>query len=455
MKRNWCILFYILLIVSNMACQKYLDARPDSTVTTPETLDDLQALLDEAGHMNEKGLTFGEASADDYFLTENNYNVIGINGQNAYIWSIGQYEYTNDWAKAYLVVHNANVCLEALSQIKRTDENGVKWDNVKGSASFYKAHSFLRLAWIHANAYDESTATGDYGIVLRLDSDFNTPSSRANLKESYEQIIRDLEDAATYLPDLPQHVMRPSKAAAFALLGRTYLSMRKYDMAFQFADKCLKIKDDLMDYNNIDSTSLSPFQSFNKEVIFHNIVTTFSFFNVHPSYSLVDTMLYASFGDNDLRKHIFFAPVGNYHKFKGAYGRSATSNTAMFTGIATDELYLIRAECLARMEDTRGALEDLNKLMEKRWDNSVPFNNFTSADKEEVLERILLERRKELLFRDLRWIDIKRLNKEGAEIVLRRLINGKEHILLPNDNRYALPIPTDIISISGIPQNPD
>lgn len=50
-------------------------------------------------------------------------------------------------------------------------------------------------------------------------------------------------------------------------------------------------------------------------------------------------------------------------------------------------------------------------------------------------------------------MDIKRLNKEGANITLTRTLNNSVYELLPNDLRSALPIPEDIISLSGMEQN--
>ena len=75
-------------------------------------------------------------------------------------------------------------------------------------------------------------------------------------------------------------------------------------------------------------------------------------------------------------------------------------------------------------------------------------------DDEDALDKILIERRKQLLMRDLRWMDIKRLNKEGANISLRRTVNGITYSLQPNDNKFALPLPETIIRISGMTQNP-
>lgn len=442
----------ILITLSLLSCKKYLDAKPDSSITTPETLQDLQAILDRSDFMNQKSLSFDLASSDDYFLPLATYNMAGIKGQSAYSWQFYPEEYGYDWANAYIIVYNANLCVEALKKIDRTPSNLVDWDNVKGSALFYRAHSFLKLAWIYAKAYDEATAETDHGIVLRLGTDFNVPSVRTNVKEAYKQVIKDLEEALPLLHDSPVHVMRPSKAAVYALLARTYLSMRQYERAYQYSDLCLKIKSDLIDYNTINPVVLSPFQSFNAEVIFHAEMRAYSY-PVNPISARVDTLLYRSYDDLDLRKQIFFATSNGYQRFKGTYANETRTSKPLFMGIATDEILLIRAECKARSGDYKTALNDLNLLMKKRWKNTVVYKDIVATDAGEALNLILSERRKELLFRGLRWMDIKRLNKEGAGISLKRIINGKQYELLPNDNRFALPIPVDIIALTGIPQN--
>jgi len=72
----------------------------------------------------------------------------------------------------------------------------------------------------------------------------------------------------------------------------------------------------------------------------------------------------------------------------------------------------------------------------------------------EALDTILVERRKELAFRGLRWSDLRRLNKEGWGIMLNRNLNGVPYTLPPNSELYTLPIPPDVIQLSGIMQNP-
>lgn len=443
----------LCIICSLTSCKKFLDAKPDYSLTTPGNLPDLQAMLDNVTYMNQRTPCYDEASADDYFLTPANYELVGLGGKAAYTWQPYTNEYMNDWASGYFVVYNANVCLEALEKIVRNEENATEWDNVKGSALFYRAMTFLKLNWTYAQVYDENTAN-KMGIILRRGTDFNVPSKRATISESYNQVLTDLHAALPLLPANPQHVLRPSRAAAEGMLARAYLSMRQYDLAYLHANECLKIKSNLVDYNTVSTTASPPFKSYNPEVIFHTDITTYGYSNIISNISRVDTLLYRSYQNNDLRKSIFFSANSGYHQFKGSYANRSASSRQLFTGIATDEVYLMRAECLARLDKVQEAMNDLNTLMKMRWEKTVDFPVFTATTAQEAIELILKERRKELLFRGLRWMDIKRLNKEGANIQLKRVMNGKEYLLAPNEDRYALPLPVDVVATSGVLQNP-
>ncbi len=113
----------------------------------------------------------------------------------------------------------------------------------------------------------------------------------------------------------------------------------------------------------------------------------------------------------------------------------------------------MRAESAARMNDISTALMSLNTLMENRYKKNE-FTPFEASSPQEALQLILKERRKELIFRGLRWMDIKRLNKEGAGISITRAVARNTYTLLPNDPYFALPLPDDIIKMTGMPQNP-
>ncbi|RAJ28077.1 SusD-like starch-binding protein associating with outer membrane [Pedobacter cryoconitis] len=175
-------------------------------------------------------------------------------------------------------------------------------------------------------------------------------------------------------------------------------------------------------------------------------------FQLAPSRCKIDTILYNSYAENDLRKVILFKKnTDGSYTVKGSYDGSYAG--AFFNGIATDEQYLILAECNARMGLIEKASSNLNTLLIKRIATAsfIP-KHFTSNA--EALDEILKERRKEMIVRGLRWSDIRRLRKEpNYSPILKRKLGNKIFELLPNDKRYNTLIPTKIIQSSNLTQN--
>src|SRR5215210_6696883 len=127
------------------------------------------------------------------------------------------------------------------------------------------------------------------------------------------------------------------------------------------------------------------FTVFNQEDIFQcEMINGPDNIPVNPYLSFVDTNLYKSYSENDLRKTLFFKPSGNDHYFTGSYSAAFQ----LFAGIATDEIYLIRAECKARINENTAALDDLNSLLIKRYVTGT-FVPYTEANTTEVLAVIL------------------------------------------------------------------
>lgn len=450
------------MCMSILSCKKFLDKKPSNAITSPTRIADLQALLDDASIMNQlRTPSAGEAASDDYHLVPGIYTkmLAAYSGnliEPAYTWRPYELLYGNDWSINYMPVYNANYCLDMIGDIP-SDESD-HWKNVYGSALFYRAYYFLQLCWVYGKAYDSETYNKDLGIVLRLSSDFNIPSKRATVKESYDQVIMDAKKSVDYLPDFPLHVYRPSKWAAYGLLARAYLSMREYDSAYKYADQCLKLKEDLINFNGDDDllglTKRSPFKRFNKETIFYTEMNTAALYIlVYPEYIAIDSILLSQYKEGDLRRKGYFSGNSGFYNFKGSYTQSAN----YFTGLAVDEIMLIRSEAAARINKGSAtilrALNDINKLLSNRFDQSY-FTAIENLTQGQIIDAIVKERRKELLFRGIRWIDIKRLNKEGKNIVLRRVLDdGSEYELQPNSNYYALPLPIDIIKSTGMQQN--
>lgn len=450
----------ITIAVLFLSCNKYLDKKSNTALVTPnESLSDLQALLDGPGMFKNSTPSLGELSTDEYFLTDNLYKTaesISAGSQKLYTWRY--YPATvggNDWSECYSSVYVSNLVLDNLEKIQRNPSNAEVFDNVKGSALFYRSYYFLELLWNYAKAYDKATAAKDWGIALRTTSDFNVISVRSSNQEGYNKVISDVKLSIGLLPDYALLPTRPSKTAAYGLLARCYLSMGDFQNCLLYTDSALSLNDQLMNYNGdpdiigpIDSKAI--FKKFNKEIIFYSEMNNQQFLWNTNIFSSIDTTLYDSYGDLDLRKRAYFFTNGNsYMSYKGSY---ALKYTNLFSGIATDELLLSRAECYIRLGNVDKGLKDINRLLSKRYEtgNFIPLQ---ISDAKEALRVLLKERQKELIMRGLRWMDIKRLNKLGENIVLSRIIQNQVYSLAPNSVIYALPIPEDIIKLTGMPQN--
>lgn len=440
-----------ILGLSMLSCDQFLDVQSDSRLVVPNSIADLQKILDNNSLMNYQKGSKMEEMTDDYDLTVANYASLRDQDKLAYSWKPYETLNSSDWSNAYSVVYNANLVLERLSKVVRTAENAIAWDKVQGTALFYRANQYLSLLWIYAPAYSEMTAQDDLGIVLRNTSDFNVKSTRSTVEVSYRKVIDDLKQASNLIPEHSVHVLQPNVKAVYGVLARTYFSMAKYDSAYYYADLVLGDNPVLLDFNQADDvkpTANFPFAAFNKETVFYEEMMSGGF--VFPSNADVSFELLQLFENNDLRKTTFFKNgTGGRMNFKGNY----TGSDIWFCGIANNEMLLIRAECLARQAKLVMAQNDLNMLLEKRCATGT-YIPYVFVHKEEALQTILIERRKELLFRGLRFMDIKRLNVEGKGIVLNRTIAGEAYQLNPNDKRYAHRLPDDVIRLSGILQNP-
>jgi len=106
------------------------------------------------------------------------------------------------------------------------------------------------------------------GIPLRLSPDLDYKSSRSNLAATYTQIVVDYKHAIRYLPVVETLKGRPAKAAAYAGLARVYLDMQDYDNAYAYADSCLNLKSDLLNYKDLKASASLPIPRFNIEVLF-------------------------------------------------------------------------------------------------------------------------------------------------------------------------------------------
>lgn len=442
----------LLLVIAGVclgisSCKKYLDAKPNQTLATPSTIGDLQGILDNYNFTNARFPAAGEVASDNYYLNTADFNSLVERQRMFYTWQ--KYDdIGGDYTTPYSAIEYANIVLDALPNISGGDT--MTRNSIRGDALFLRGALHFAIAQLFAKPYVTATANNDLGIALRLTSDITVKPTRSSVAETYSSILADLKESVALLPANIQVKYLPSKPAAYGMLARVYLSMNNYTNAGLYADSALNLYNTLIDYNKVNSTATIPFPQFNDEVIYDARASQAPALAI--AKARVDSNLYASYDANDLRKVLYFKSNTTGVFFKPNY--SGQNSNALFTGVATDELYLTKAETQARSGNVTGALSALNTLLTARF-KSGTYVPYDIADKGQLLGLILQERRKELLLRGLRWIDLRRLNQDSNyAITLYRNVNGSSFELLPQSQRYVFQIDQNAVNISRLVQNP-
>lgn len=438
-------ILYVVLFFTTISCgQGFLDVKPSSDTVVPTTLNDFQQLLD-AGILKYVPELL-DLQADDYYLEEVFWKSLSSNNfvvTNTHVWADDIYE-TNEseiygWNTLYEHVFYGNVVLDGLVKVSVDVRNQEYYNHIKGSALFVRAMALHYLVQLYSPAYDPATAGSDLGVPIPLSSDVNEKVKRESLATCMQRITDDLRAAVSLLRD-EVDFGRPSKSAAYALLARIYLMMGEYAKAEEASTKSLTLYNDLTDFNLTNRRDY-------KKTTYMTFIAPGTLIQNFSNNTILAKELFDLYDNNDLRKTVYYNTINpNLTVKKDNYGLSMYC----FSGLDTDEQYLIQAECQARLGNKDEAIKTLNYLLKHVHSNYV---NKTALTKEEALDLILKERRKQLVFRGLRWSDLKRYNRDGANITLTRKLGNQIYTLPPNSPKWLFPIPSNEIKTSGILQN--
>lgn len=427
------------------SCDSYLDVKPRSNLVVPETLDDMEQLLDYGSLFNAYPELL-ELQADDFYFKSDYWNSMSnLVNKNAYVWAEDIYGTTEShqaWSDQYIKIFYANAVLDGLDKMERKASNPARYDQIKGSALFLKAEAVYLLAQLFAKVYDIRTAHTDLGIPIPTSADVNEKLTRPSNQFTFDFITNSLLEAEKLLLPVADF-SRPSKPAANALLARVYLYMGDYKRARENASKSLSRFNEVINLNDAIK------RNFKQTLLCRFISPTIDFVNNIWPTTIIDTGLIDTYSDNDLRKLYYFEKKAAHHYVKNNFH---DLGFACFSGFDSEEQYLIRAECYARDGEIDLALADLNHLLENRFANGT-YSPYSNLDRDEVLDWVIQERRKELVFRCLRWSDLKRLNREGENITGRRILGDQVFTLPPDHPKWVLPIPLNEINISKLIQN--
>jgi SusD family. len=454
-------IIFLLTVALLVACQKqddWLNEKSAKSDVVPETLADFQAILDNTMEMNQRCFTnTGIVASDNIQVPTEKLSEIYEFEKNIYLWDRNVWEAGNsrEWNYGFRVIEFANYILEELKEAKGTE---TQKNSIEGQARFFRAIAMYSLTQLFCTAYQENTADTDLGLPIRESSDVNKIiRHRSSMKQTFGFIVADLQRAISLLPSTQLYFQRPTTIGAKGLLSKIYLLMGDYPTALEYSEQVLATQNQLLDFNNTsiinyNSDNRFPYHGVgNPEIIFYGDCISYSSGSPTTlSLAIADPELYDMYDSQDLRKILFFTLRDNQQCFAGTYNGDYQN----FSGIATNEVLLIKAECEARRGSIANAMNDLNLLLTHRYKTGT-FIPLTANNAEDALSKVLRERRKELpMTGNVRWEDLKRLNHDPRfQKTISRNVNGSTITLPPNDKRYVFPIPENEIKASGIEQN--
>lgn len=417
------------------SCESYLDVKPNKAIDTPDSIEAVEALLDNAESMNYFP-TQAVVMGDEFVADDQAISSMDLLEQNFYLWLPRPFEVNDlvfDWRDLYNQIQIANVALESLVKM---DQGNSKVSELKGTALFYRAFAYFNLSTLFLEGANLETTGISQKIPIRRGTSMVFRPELADRQAIRELIREDLEEAIENLPSFTPYLSRPSLQAGYAFLSRVYLDWEEFELAKNAAEQALSLGGELLDYKDLDKNATYPIPRFSSEVIWLARVGGTSYFNSQSGFQISPELLNL-YDSTDLRKELFFITRSSgFINFRGSY----LSGRPLFGGLSLNESYLNYSESLVRTGDLKRGEEVLNQLLENRmmegWE-PVKFLNENQA-----LEILLKERRKELPFRGIRWADLRRFNSDDRfQQTLRRTYEGTVYELEPNSEKYLLPIP--------------
>ncbi len=447
MKRFNQYILVLLLLLPVMACNKFLEVEPRG-VQLLSTVTDYDKWLNNV-------LLEGSLAREINLLADNVDNpvipdpVVSVN-DNIYTWA-DQFNPTTVnadpliWKNHYQSINYFNTVLLGIDQATGGTEQ--QKATLKAEALLGRAFEYFYLVNLYGKPYDALTAASDIAVPFTLSNDVSDQvPDPSTVKVIYDHIFADLNAALPNLPaDNPTNRYRGSVAAGYSVLARVYFYMRNYSEAAKYAQIALdRAGREMIDYNTITSSANFSYLVIRPDALYARIAVSFGTTEI-PTVEFVK-----SFDKNDLRLKYFFSPSGNNNPtarnqvtFRPAGVPSATAYANWGTSVG--EMRLIIAEAAARSGDLATALQQLDAIRKRRFPTAV-YQAFQSGDQEEVLEKILTERKFELTFNGMRWFDMRRLDKEGRMPTVNRYDAANRVIatLPPKSVKYTLQIPEEV-----------
>lgn len=337
------------------------------------------------------------------------------------------------WKSPYIVIGRANRIIAAAEGGALSDAAEAKAtiDQYAAEAKVLRALAHFDLVRIYGKPYteDQGASLGVPLVTGVLES--NAKPARSTVAEVYTQVVKDLTEAissnALATETEPGYV---SVWGAKAILSRVYLNMGDYANALSVAEDIIKnsgaalwTRDQyfkawdastpneseflfrLNVAGSTDSNDLNGIGNLQQREGYKEMVATKKFVDMLTS------------DPEDVRNEMFLPAtaakeVATYgtnkvflNKLRGQGGN--LRNVTIVPIIRLSEVYLTAAECAFRNNDKTKAVEYLNDLVKNRTTTVASLATVDNI----TLERILIERRKELIGEGQRYFDALRNNE--------------------------------------------
>lgn len=381
---------------------------------------------------------YGDVHAgDDY-----QYNNLGGSNRASFYYDMNYQtasEFSSSnvaWKSPYIVIGRANRIIAAAEGGALSDAAEAKAtiDQYAAEAKVLRALAHFDLVRIYGKPYteDQGASLGVPLVTEVLES--NAKPARSTVAEVYTQVVKDLTEAissnALATETEPGYV---SVLGAKAILSRVYLNMGDYANALSVAEDIIKNRKNfgaelwtrdqylkawdastpneseflfrLNVTGSTDNNDLNGIGNLQQRDGYKEMVATKKFVDMLTS------------DPKDVRNDMFLPAtaakeVATYgtnkvylNKLRGQGGNSR--NVTIVPIIRLSEVYLTAAECAFRNNDKTKAVEYLNDLVKNRTTTEASLATVDNI----TLERILIERRKELIGEGQRYFDALRNNE--------------------------------------------
>jgi SusD family. len=464
-------LIIVLLVFALTGCSKsFLELKNPQSVPLLETINDLASLTTAANgayvpfknvdYYNRTFTLLPDLLGDNVFISR-------LNGgrylpQDNFAISAGDGYVSGAWTAMYQVIVNATLAIQGGAKLELTPSVY----QLLGEMYGIRALAHFDLVRMFAQPYNYTSDASHPGvpIITEVKTEIISPP-RATVAEVYRQIIADLEKSLQFM-NAPIKQGKFTPAAANALLSKVYLYMGNWQMAEKYATDAINGPYSLLTRSAYVASWNADFST---ESLFEVVNTAtdnpgsngigYLYEQTKYGEALATGDLYAQYAVGDIRRsliqvgertsgtNVFESPA----YFVKKYPRGASNNSDHIKVLRLSEVYLIRAEARAELgktdpSKTALAQADLNTIVQR----ADPSEAGITLSGDALVERILLERRKELAFEGNRFFDLTRRKKDVRHI---RSVEERT-ITYPND-RLIMPIPLREINYnSNIKQNP-